>query len=87
MKISQKFQNCNDHISYFVYSRSTVLVKLEKGNNAACDFEPGDHLAIFPSNEATMVEKLIGQLNNAPDADKPIRLQISKEASGTYSWQ
>eukprot|EP00112_Aurelia_sp_Birch-Aquarium-sp1_P021015 Seg555.10 transcript_id=Seg555.10/GoldUCD/mRNA.D3Y31 product="Nitric oxide synthase inducible" protein_id=Seg555.10/GoldUCD/D3Y31 len=63
-------------------SRSTVLVKLEKGNNAACDFEPGDHLAIFPSNEATMVEKLIGQLNNAPDADKPIRLQISKEASG-----
>ena len=62
-------------------------MKLEKGNKAAFNFEPGDHLAIFPSNEEAMVDKLISRLNNAPDADKPIRIQISKDATGVYSSQ
>lgn len=65
-------------------SRSTVLVKLDKGTNASLGFEPGDHLSVFPSNDAGMVDKLIGQLNNAPDPDAPMKI---KKCMASGDWE
>eukprot|EP00794_Sanderia_malayensis_P014342 gene14341-15838_t len=71
--------------------RSTILVRLSTGKIDELCYEPGDHLAVFPENRAELVNDLIGLLDNAPDVDQPINIQISKEVSGPFGsekkWQ
>lgn len=83
--IPEKLQVKNSNvylISLCLFSRSTVLVKLNRGNKKELRYEPGDHLSVFPSNEAVIVDKLIGQLKNAPYADSPIRIDVCSKDSG-----
>lgn len=45
-------------------------------------YQPGDHVSIFPKNDANLVEALLGQLDNAPHVDKPIEMQTCTIDSG-----
>eukprot|EP00794_Sanderia_malayensis_P014272 gene14272-15759_t len=61
-------------------NRSTVLVRLSRAAlKEELKYEPGDHLSIFPCNEAAIVEKLIGQLKNAPNPDDQIQIEVGKD--------
>lgn len=60
----------------------TLLVKLDTEGEESLDYKPGDHVTIFPANNATLVESLLGQLDDAEEPDKPINIQISMEESG-----
>ncbi len=70
------YLNDTNHFKCFC-SRSTILVKLNANDKEELKYEPGDHLSIFPSNEAALVDKLIGQLKGAPHPDSPIRIEIN----------
>ena len=37
------------------FSRSTILVKLEKLDSSQLQYEPGDHIGIYPCNNHQMV--------------------------------
>ena len=38
------------------YSRATILVKLQKEHPSQLQFEPGDHIGVFPCNDPNLVE-------------------------------
>ena len=61
-----------------------MLVRLDKGSNKALNFEPGDHLTVFPSNDPAMVNKIIQQLENAPSPDSPITI---KKCTSNGAWE
>ncbi|XP_068736413.1 nitric oxide synthase 1-like isoform X2 [Montipora capricornis] len=72
-------------------SRSTVLVKLATGKRKDLAFEPGDHVAIFPSNKASLVQELIDMMHGKPDPNRPIRIEVAREdsakAGGGKVWE
>ena len=70
--------------SYVAFNRrSTVLVKLDTGNaTQQLAFEPGDHVAIFPANKASLVQELIDLMHVKPDPNQPIRIEVAHEDSG-----
>ena len=60
--------------------RQTLLVRLSPSNpisKAQLNYEPGDHLAIFPANPKEMVNPLIGHLirKGYKEVDSPIQVQ------------
>lgn len=60
--------------------RQTLLVRLSPsnpGSKAQLHYEPGDHLAIFPSNPKEVVNPLIGHLirKGFKEVDSPIQVQ------------
>lgn len=63
-------------------SRSTVLVKLHTGGRKELTFEPGDHVAIFPANKASLVQELIDMMHEKPDPNQPIKIEVTREDSG-----
>lgn len=66
-------------------SRSTILVVLDK-NGQKLDYEPGDHVAIYPQNSAKVVNELIDSLNPSTDPDKPIYVESRRESTGHVRW-
>ena len=63
-------------------SRSTILVALDTDKRKELAFEPGDHLAIFPANKASLVQDLIDMLHEKPDPNRPIRIEVAREDPG-----
>ena len=68
--------------------RQTLLVRLSPSNAVAKNqlkYEPGDHLAIFPSNPKEVVNALIGHFNKNgyKDADCAVQVQHLKEGKWT----
>lgn len=63
-------------------SRSTVLVTLDTDKRNELDFEPGDHVAIFPANKASLVQELIDMMHEKPDPNRPIRIEVAREDPG-----
>ena len=70
--------------TFFVISRSTILLSMSIEGQKNMRYEPGDHLAVFPENKPGLVDKLITQLAEAPNPDLPIRMEICKEMSGMF---
>ena len=66
-------------------SRSTILVVLDK-NGEKLDYEPGDHVAIYPQNSSKVVNELIDSLNLSTDPDKPIYVESRRESTGHVRW-
>lgn len=48
--------------NFLIYSRVTNLVRLSTLNRPGMDYEPGDHLYIFPSNNEEQVGELLRHL-------------------------
>ena len=63
-------------------SRSTILVALDTDVRKELSFEPGDHLAIFPANNASLVQDLIDMMHDKPDPSRPIRIEVAREDPG-----
>ena len=55
---------------------------MDTQGEAKLEYEPGDHVSIFPSNDVRLVEKLLKRLHNAPDPDKSINVQMYTVESG-----
>ena len=64
------------------FSRETLLVKLDTGDNTELSYVPGDHVGIFPRNDEKMVEALLDKLSDVPDAEQIVNLEMSLENSG-----
>lgn len=56
--------------------RATLLLELKTGEG--CNYEPGDHVGVFPCNRKELVDGIIKHLEE-PDPDKSVELQLLKE--------
>ena len=56
-------------------SRSTILCALESDQM----YSPGDHLAIFPENDASLVSTILKRLNPDPGPDEPIVVEYRSD--------
>lgn len=72
-------------------SSSTILVSLDTTQNKELTFEPGDHLAVFPANKASLVQELIDLTHEKPDPNRPIRIEMAQEdpekPGGSKVWE
>ena len=48
-------------------------------DNTEVNYDPGDHLSIFPRNQTRKVEYLKSRMNNNPPPDKLVTLQVGNE--------
>ena len=64
------------------FSRSTILAKLDTNGSKELTFEPGDHVAVFPANRASLVQQLINMMHEKPDPNWLIKIEVAREDSG-----
>ncbi|XP_039225780.1 nitric oxide synthase, endothelial [Crotalus tigris] len=55
--------------------RSTLLVRLQTGDQAELRYQPGDHVSIFPANRAPLVEALMRLVQDPPPAEEPVAVE------------
>ena len=52
---------------------------IDTGGAPELNYEPGDHIAIFPSNREELVSNVLERLTQLEDPDQPIQLLGLKE--------
>nr|XP_015212637.1 PREDICTED: nitric oxide synthase, endothelial-like [Lepisosteus oculatus] len=67
-------------------SRATVLVKLDTGGLAQMNYQPGDHLGIYPTNPEPLVQAVLARVSDPPPINETVATEILKERNGQTSW-
>ncbi|XP_044278442.1 nitric oxide synthase, endothelial isoform X2 [Varanus komodoensis] len=57
-------------------SRSTILVKLQTGDQPELQYQPGDHVSIFPANRPELVEGLLERVEDPPPAEEAVAVEV-----------
>ena len=68
-------------------SRSTIFVRLHTNGNQELQYQPGDHLGVFPGNHEDLVSALIERLEDAPPVNQLVKVELLEErntALGNY---
>ena len=78
-KLYIQLESIPSKIFVFVFSRQTILVKLDTQGTSDLHYSPGDHVAIFPENSPELVDTILIRLHNAPPPDQLIRIEILSE--------
>ncbi|XP_047417906.1 nitric oxide synthase, brain isoform X2 [Sciurus carolinensis] len=60
-------------------SRSTIFVRLHTNGNQELQYQPGDHLGVFPGNHEDLVNALIERLEDAPPANQMVKVELLEE--------
>ncbi|KAF7464703.1 Hypothetical predicted protein [Marmota monax] len=61
------------------YSRSTIFVRLHTNGNQELQYQPGDHLGVFPGNHEDLVNALIERLEDAPPVNQMVKVELLEE--------
>lgn len=69
---------CSKHI-LLLYSRWTQQVIIDTGGINELNYSPGDHVAILPANRKELIDAVLARLDNCPNPDEPIQVQVQKE--------
>uniref|UniRef100_A0A4W3IBA7 Nitric oxide synthase n=1 Tax=Callorhinchus milii TaxID=7868 RepID=A0A4W3IBA7_CALMI len=57
-------------------SRSTILVELSCGPSEELQYLPGEHIGVFPSNQAELVSGLIKRLKDSPAPNQCVKVEV-----------
>lgn len=60
-------------------SRSTIFVRLHTNGSQELQYQPGDHLGVFPGNHEDLVNALIERLEDAPPANHMVKVEMLEE--------
>uniref|UniRef100_A0A8C6XMR5 Nitric oxide synthase 3 n=1 Tax=Naja naja TaxID=35670 RepID=A0A8C6XMR5_NAJNA len=55
--------------------RATILVRLQTGDQPELQYQPGDHVSIFPANRPALVEALMQLVQDPPPAEEPVAVE------------
>ena len=69
-----------------IHSRSTVLVVLGMSGSRRLNYEPGDHVGIFPRNHSKNVSNLLDRLNPSINPDEPIYIESRRKSTAGENW-
>uniref|UniRef100_A0A670KIF4 Nitric oxide synthase n=1 Tax=Podarcis muralis TaxID=64176 RepID=A0A670KIF4_PODMU len=56
-------------------SRSTILVQLQTGDQPELAYQPGDHVGIFPANNAELVDAILQRVEDPPPANEAVTVE------------
>ncbi|XP_078410153.1 nitric oxide synthase 1 [Cetorhinus maximus] len=62
-------------------SRSTILLRMHTDEQKELQYQPGDHLGVFPGNHEDLVNALIDRLEDAPPVNQVIKVEFLEERS------
>uniref|UniRef100_A0A4W3I4F6 Nitric oxide synthase n=1 Tax=Callorhinchus milii TaxID=7868 RepID=A0A4W3I4F6_CALMI len=62
--------------SRLLSSRSTILVELSCGPSEELQYLPGEHIGVFPSNQAELVSGLIKRLKDSPAPNQCVKVEV-----------
>lgn len=79
-KTKFKPKNLYSHVSTMGAGRSTILVELSTKD---VQYEPGDHVGIFPANRKDYVDGILQRLSGIDNVDEVLQLQLLKENHST----
>lgn len=65
----------------FPSSRSTIFVRLHTNGNQELQYQPGDHLGVFPGNRDDLVAALMERLEDAPPVNQLVKVELLEERS------
>uniref|UniRef100_A0A2K6LSQ2 Nitric oxide synthase n=1 Tax=Rhinopithecus bieti TaxID=61621 RepID=A0A2K6LSQ2_RHIBE len=60
-------------------SRSTIFVRLHTNGSQELQYQPGDHLGVFPGNHEDLVNALIERLEDAPPVNQMVKVELLEE--------
>ncbi|XP_038647078.1 nitric oxide synthase, brain [Scyliorhinus canicula] len=60
-------------------SRSTILLRIHTDEQKELQYQPGDHLGIFPGNHEDLVNALIARLEDPPPDNQIIKVEFLEE--------
>ncbi|XP_059511074.1 nitric oxide synthase, brain isoform X1 [Stegostoma tigrinum] len=60
-------------------SRSTILLRIHTDKQEELQYQPGDHLGVFPGNHEDLVNALIERLEDAPPVNQIIKVELLEE--------
>uniref|UniRef100_A0A8C8XC74 Nitric oxide synthase n=1 Tax=Panthera leo TaxID=9689 RepID=A0A8C8XC74_PANLE len=60
-------------------SRSTIFVRLHTNGNQELQYQPGDHLGVFPGNREDLVNALMERLEDAPPVNQLVKVELLVE--------
>lgn len=79
----KKIRTCKVLNSIFLHSSKddpyTQQVVLDTGNLPELSYQPGDHVAILPVNQSTIVDSVLARLINCPKPDLPVQIMVPSE--------
>ncbi|XP_066546931.1 nitric oxide synthase 3 isoform X2 [Amia ocellicauda] len=67
-------------------SRATVLVKLDSGGQRELQYQPGDHLGIYPTNPQGVVQAVLARVCDPPPINDTVTTESQKERNGQSVW-
>ncbi|XP_023681440.1 nitric oxide synthase 1-like [Paramormyrops kingsleyae] len=67
-------------------SRITLLVKLKTNVQQQLQYQPGDHLGIYPSNPSSLVQAVLGRIPDLPPLHLSVATEILKDRNGHSVW-
>lgn len=73
-RVKRKPQSLHREVS--AQERSTILIEFA---SREAKYQPGDHVGVFPSNRAAIVEGILARLSGSEDTDRALQLQMLKE--------
>lgn len=56
-------------------------MRLHTNGNQELQYQPGDHLGVFPGNHEDLVNALIERLEDAPPANQMVKVELLEERS------
>ncbi|XP_038619697.1 LOW QUALITY PROTEIN: nitric oxide synthase, brain [Tachyglossus aculeatus] len=60
-------------------SRSTIFVRLHTNGHPDLQYQPGDHLGVFPGNHEDLVNALLERLEDAPPVNQLVKVEVLEE--------
>ncbi|MGH0185974.1 UNVERIFIED_CONTAM: hypothetical protein FKN15_019885, partial [Acipenser sinensis] len=61
-------------------SRQTILVELSCEEDRELQYLPGEHVGVFPGNQASLVSGIIKLLKNTPPSNQNLRLEVCRDS-------
>ena len=65
-----------------LFSRSTILVQLDTQGSPNLAYEPGDHVAIFPTNDNELVQRIVSRIKMEHTPETTVQLEIASGSQG-----
>uniref|UniRef100_A0A8D2MKC1 Nitric oxide synthase n=1 Tax=Zonotrichia albicollis TaxID=44394 RepID=A0A8D2MKC1_ZONAL len=62
-------------------SRLTIFLRLHTNGHQELQYQPGDHLGVFPGNHEDLVNALIDRLEDAPPTNQLVKVELLEERS------
>uniref|UniRef100_A0A8C9U5P7 Nitric oxide synthase n=1 Tax=Serinus canaria TaxID=9135 RepID=A0A8C9U5P7_SERCA len=63
-------------------SRLTIFLRLHTNGHQELQYQPGDHLGVFPGNHEDLVNALIDRLEDAPPTNQLVKVELVKGCGG-----